>query len=138
MFQENKPNMSTPPRHYYGDIVRKLFLAAGVLMLATLAIFSSLITVSLPFSVAAIIVLAFLSGLESPNHKTIVMINTMAAAIGCGFFQYTAVQYYLSSTTSMDIDWAYFAVNQALAFIFFIALYYSSKTVRAWKQIQTK
>jgi energy-converting hydrogenase Eha subunit E len=138
MSQENKPNMSTPPRHYYGDIVRKLFLAAGILMLATLAIFSSLITVSLPWSVIAIIVLAFLSGLESPNHKMIVMINTIAAAIGCGFFQYTAVQYYLSTTTSMNIDWAFFAVNQILAFIFFVALYYSSKTVRAWKQIQTK
>lgn len=129
--------MSTPPRHYYGDIVRKLFLAAGVLMLATLAVFSSLITISLGWSLAAIIALALLSGLESPKHKMVVAINAVASAIGCGFFQYTAVNYYLSASTSMNVDWAFFTVNQILALIFFIALYYSSKTVRAWKQIQT-
>lgn len=138
MDQDSKNFSARPPVHYYGDIVRKLFLAAGVLMLASLAFFAPLISISLTISVIAIILLALLSGLESPNHKWVVFINTLASAIGCGYFQYTAVNYYLTSTTAMDIDWAFFMVNEVLSVIFFLALYYSSKTVRAWKQIQTK
>ncbi len=138
MNQETENFSSRPPVHYYGDIVRKLFLAAGILMLATLAFFSSLINVSLVISVIAIILVAFLSGLESPNHKWVVIINMLASAFGCGYFQYTSVHYYLTSTTAMSIDWAFFAVNEVLSVIFFLALYFSSKTVRAWKQIQIK
>lgn len=138
MEQESKNFSARPPIHYYGDIVRKLFLAAGVLMLVSLAFFASLISVPLAVSVVAIILVASLSGLESPNHKWVVIFNTLASAIGCGFFQYTAVNYYMTSTTSMEIDWAFFIANEVLSIIFFVALYYSSKTVRAWKQIQTK
>lgn len=138
MEQESKNFSSRPPVHYYGDVVRKLFLAAGVLMLVSLAFFAPLISVPLVVSVVAIILVASLSGLESPNHKWVVMINALASAIGCGYFQYTAVNYYMTSTTSMEIDWAFFMVNEVLSVIFFLALYYSSKTVRAWKQIQTK
>lgn len=138
MDQESKNFSARPPVHYYGDIVRKLFLGAGMLMLVTLAFFGEIINTPLPLSVLAIILVSSLSGLESPNHKWIVMINTLASAIGCGFFQYTAVHYYMASTTNMSIDWAFFVVNELLSIIFFFALYYSSKTVRAWKQIQTR
>lgn len=138
MDQESKNFSARPPVHYYGDIVRKLFLGAGVLMMVSLAFFSPLIKVPLVISVIAIILVASLSGLESPNHKWVVIINTVASAIGCGFFQYTSVNYYMTSTTAMDIDWVFFMVNEVLSIIFFLALYYSSKTVRAWKQIQAK
>jgi hypothetical protein len=127
-----------PPPHYYGDTVRKLFIISGILMLTTMAYFASLIKIPIILSVIAIVVLVLLSGLESPNNKKIVIINTVVSALGCVFFQYRAVHYYLVNTTSMTIDWAFFVANQLLALIFFAALYYSSKTVRSWKEIESK
>jgi hypothetical protein len=110
--------------------VRKLFLVSGLVMLATLPFFLELISVPLFMSVVAIVVLAFLAGLESPHRKLVIILNTVAAVVGCLVFQYQAASYYLESTSS-TIDWWFLITNQALAAVFFFALYFSSKTVRS-------
>ncbi len=130
MAEEKVQPKNILPPHYHGDIVRKLFLVSGVLMMATLPFFMELINVPLVISVVAIVVLAFLAGLESPNRKLVIILNTIVAIIGCAVFQYQAASYYLISTT-MTIDWLFLIINQGLAGLFFFALYFSSKTVRS-------
>lgn len=120
---------SAPPPHYYGDIVRKLFLLAGLIMIITLPIFSDLISVPVVFSVIAIMVMAFLAGLQSPKKKSISLLNLAVAVVGYGIFQYQAFYHYAYATT-FTISRPFFAVNQILALLFFGALYYGSKTVR--------
>lgn len=120
---------TTPPPHYYGDIVRKLFLIASFIMICTVPFFTELIGVPFIISIIAIIIIAFLAGWQSPNKNWITRINTIAAAVGFGLFQYKTISYYLASTP-FTISWLFFTVNQLLAILFFIALYYSSKTMR--------
>ncbi len=124
-----KQNLSVPPAHYYGDIVRKLFLAAGLIMIATIPFFTELTGVPFTISIIAVTLMAFLAGLQSPNKFWVTRINTVASAIGFGLFQYKAIIYYLASTPE-TISWLFFVVNQLLAVLFFISLYYSAKTIR--------
>lgn len=120
---------TTPPAHYYGDIVRKLFIAASIIMIATLPFFTELIGVPFVISIITMVVIAFLAGWQSPNKNWITRINTLAAAVGFGLLQYKTISYYLASTPT-TISWLFFTINQVLAVLFFIALYYSSKTMR--------
>lgn len=120
---------TTPPAHYYGDIVRKLFLGASITMICTGPFFTDLIGTSFIIPIVAVMIMAFLAGLQSPNKNWVTRVNTIVAAVGCGLFQYKAISYYIASTP-YTISWLFFTVNQLLAVLFFIALYYSSKTMR--------
>lgn len=73
--------------------------------------------------------MAFFAGLQSPNKPWVTRINTVVATVGSALFQYKAISYYIASTP-FTISWLFFTVNQVLAILFFIALYYSSKTMR--------
>lgn len=101
--------------HYYGDIVRKLFLAAGVIML-----------VSLPATISLLAVLAvtIVAGLTNPRQMWVMWLNAAVSLAGIVAFEYHAI---LSSGT--DPAWL-FVVDQVLALLFFFALYYSIKTLR--------
>lgn len=125
----NRDPSVTPPAHYYGDIVRKLFLLASIIMIVTVPFFTELIGISFIISIIAIMLIAFFAGLQSPNKNWVTRINTIVAAAGYGLFQYKAISYYIASTP-FTISWLFFTVNQVLAVLFFIALYYSSKTMR--------
>ena len=120
---------TTPPAHYYGDIVRKLFIAASLIMISTLPFFTDLIGVPFIISIIMVMIVAFLAGLQSPNKHWVTRINTIVAAVGCGLFQYKAIAYYIISTP-FTISWLFFTINQVLAILFLIAFYYSSKTMR--------
>ncbi len=109
--------------------MRELFLGAGILMISVLPFFTELTGIPFIISIAAIMIMALLAGLQSPNKKWVTRINTIIAALGYGLFQYKAISYYLASTP-FTISWRFFTINQILAIVFFIALYYSSKTMR--------
>jgi hypothetical protein len=124
------PKTDILPLHYHGHIVRRLFLIAGITMAGTLPFFTKFISIPLFLSILAIVIIAFLAGLESPEHRYVVVLNTLVASIACAMFEYQAAHFYLTATTSMPLDSLFFWINQGLAVIFFFALYYSSKTVR--------
>ena len=127
------PEIKKPilPVHYHGTIVRRLFLIAGIAMMATLPFFSELIFLPSFISVLGIVIIAFLAGLESPEKRWVLVLNTAIASLACALFEYQAVHFYVTSTTDTTLDRWFFWVNQGLAIIFFLALYYSSKTLRA-------
>lgn len=114
------------PYHYYGDIMRKLFVGAAVVMLLTLPFFSAdyLIPAPLLISLAAIFMIVLLAGFISPGHKLVIAAHTIAAGFGMIVFEYYAVYAYV------HLEGRFFAANQLLALIFFIAFYYSVKTFR--------
>lgn len=114
-------------KHYYGDIVRKLFFAAAVLMLAGLPFFSDRLPVSTVESLVIIVAIGFFAGLTNPVEPFPAIINTLASAIGVVVFEYFAVlTYQLNSASDL-----LFLADQALAIIFLFALYYGTKTLRA-------
>src|SRR3989344_1598200 len=68
--------------------------------------------------------LFFIAGLTNPLQKWVMALNTGISLIGLITFEYHAVTGYDNLRDPL------FWINQGLAFIFFFALYYSTKTVR--------
>lgn len=114
-------------RHYYGDIVRYLFLAAAVLMIITLPLFQDYIAVPLIISIIGIAVLGLAAGLTNPRQKLSAMINLIIALGGFLIFGYVAVD----SFGTTGVDDKFLLTNIILALIFIFALYFSMKTLRA-------
>ena len=110
--------------HYYGDVVRKLFIAAGVLMLLSLPFFQLLIPVPAFFSILAVLVLVLCAGLIAPSEKWTMILDMVMAGASLIVFEYYAVVSYRASSIS------FFIGNEVLAVIFLIAFYYAVKTVR--------
>lgn len=119
------------PLHYYGDIVRKLFLAGAVLMLLTLPFFNDLIAAPVAISILAVIVLGLIAGFVNPRELWVSILNTGIAAGAIFIFEYHAVDTYPIKSARYQI---LFWVDQVLALLFLIALYYSVKTLRGMSQ----
>jgi hypothetical protein len=113
--------------HYYGDIVRKLFFAAAIIMLAGLPFFSDRLPVSTIEALVVIVTIGFLAGLTNPVEPLPAVINTLASGIGVIIFEYQAVLTYQANSASDLL----FQADQVLAIIFLIALYFGTKTLRA-------
>ena len=110
--------------HYYGDIVRKLFMAAGVIMLISLPFFREFLPVPTLLSLAAILIVSIVAGLTNPMQRWVMALDSFTALVGLFAFEYYAISRY------GDIPWLLFGTDQLLAIIFFFALYYSVKTFR--------
>jgi len=119
-----------PRPHYYGDVVRRLFLAVGVVMLTTYPFFRDILT-PLPVSLTmlAVLALAFFAGLLNPKQRWVTMLNLGVSAAGVLVFEYYGIKAY--GQVGVDARHVtFFVANQVLALLFLAALYYSSKTVR--------
>lgn len=117
----------TPPAlvpHYYGDIVRKLFLAAGVIILLALPFIDSLLP--LPATILLLVVLAtsVVAGLTNPKQLWVMVLDIAVALIGIIAFEGHAI-----TRSDGDPVWV-FVVDQVLALLFFFALYFSIKSLR--------
>lgn len=113
--------------HYYGDIVRKLFLLSAALMLFLLPFFTDYIPVSTNLAILIILSLGVFAGVTNPQQKSVAVINTVVAVAGVTVFGFYAIDSYLQYSYRNLYFWA----NQTLAIIFLFALYYSTKTFRA-------
>jgi hypothetical protein len=133
MLQDKTAKKILPPPHYYGDTVRKLFLAGAVLMLVSFPLFKEFISLPMYFSIFSVVAVVFLAGFQNPRQRFIILLNTVAATTACVIFEYEAIIFSASPLLSSGdfIYYPYFWVNQALALIFLVATYYSSKTLRA-------
>lgn len=126
-FWESFRNEKLLTRHYYGDVVRFLFLLAAVIMLITLPFLNPNLPVPLILSILIILTIGLVAGITNPLQKSTAVITTGISSIALVVFEYYAVTTYLTySFTSL-----LFIVNQILALIFLFALYYSTKTLRA-------
>lgn len=113
--------------HYYGDEIRKVFLAIGVIMLLGLPYFSKNINVGGFISVFGIVAVNLFAGMTSPRRKSIVLFDALIALIGTSFFELTAFFRFDFIGNIFD---GYFWFNEIIAILFFVALYLSTKTLR--------
>lgn len=114
-----------PPPHYYGDIVRGIFVFSGLVMLAALPFSTSFVPLPLPLTIALVIILGLLAGFMSPWRLFITLANTIVSLVGTIVFEYQAVTFLNAGTPAF-----LFFASQVLAIAFFVALYYSTKTLR--------
>lgn len=115
-----------PIPHYYGDMIRVLFLIAGIIMLLGLPFFKDLLPIPYIIPILTILVVDFFAGLTNPKLNWVIALNLIISLFGFLVFEYTAVSNFSDSHKSFAF------VNQILAIIFFIALYYSTKTLRGF------
>jgi len=114
-------------RHYYGDIVRFLFMLAAIIMLITLPFLVDKLPTSVYVSIFIILAIGILAGITNPLQKWMSVLNGVISTAALFTFEYYAV----SSLTNSGIKNLYFITNQILAIVFLFALYYSIKTIRA-------
>ncbi|MBP9686174.1 MAG: hypothetical protein KBD66_00030 [Candidatus Doudnabacteria bacterium] len=112
--------------HYYGDTVRVLFLLAALIMLVSLPVFADLTGLPSLFSVGAILVLGLAAGLTNPQQLWDAGVNAGIAVVGTIVFEWYAVVLYQKYNGPSG----FFFTNLVLGFVFFIAIYFSVKTVR--------
>lgn len=127
VFESRYP--ANPPKHYYGDIVRKLFLVAGVLILVAIPFDAALLNFYFTIGIVGVLLLTLFAGFTSPRSKWIIIGSVVVSALGFLTFEYFAVGHYLNTHSITDIV---FLIRQAIALTFILAVYFSSKTVRGF------
>jgi hypothetical protein len=114
--------------HYYGDIVRVLFVIIAIMSAFSIPVFGDLVPIGTFTQVVGIVMLVLLAGLTNPHSTTVLWADTIIAAAGVILLENAAISYY-----SIDAI-AIFLVREILVLLLLIALYYSLKTVRAIAQ----
>jgi hypothetical protein len=113
--------------HYYGNVVRSLFIINAILLLA-----SGTTAVEMPLSeggaVFFAIVLIILAGITNPAQKWIHYVNEVIAVLGVALFAQSALAHYRAGVHPSDPSFFFIEI---LSILFLAALYYSTKTVRA-------
>ena len=115
------------PEHYHGKIIRELFFSAGFLMLIGLPFFYKNINFNAFIPVLGILVVNLLGGLTNPRQRFIIVFDIFVSLFGLAIFETLALYSFNSITSGINL---YFWFNQLLAILFFIALYFSTKTFR--------
>lgn len=110
--------------HYYGHIVRRLFLTAGIVMLITLATLKHVLPTEVFVVIFVILLIGFFAGLTNPIQRWVAVLDVLISLVALATFEYHAV---IGYTHLGDV---LFWVNQSLAVIFFFAFYYATKTLR--------
>lgn len=110
--------------HYYGDIIRKLFLVSGMIMLATLPFLHVRVSAPVFLSIVFILVLTFAAGFTNPRQKWNTTVNSIISLIGFTIFAFEAI------TRFERIFDLLFATNMTLSCLFLFAFYLSIKTLR--------
>jgi len=116
------------PAHYYGDTIRGIYIVAGLFMILGYPFFSNLLGLPIVIPVVAILMLGIFGGLLSPNQSWVMKVNVVISVIALFVFEFYAVQSFNGGIRGAGP--VFFWGNQILAFLFFIAVYLSVKTVR--------
>ncbi len=119
-------NKLTAPTHYYGDLVRKLFLAGAIIMLAGLPFFADLISTPLMVSIFAIVLIGTAAGFMNPKQLWVAILNALIAVGALVVFEMSAVSDFKLYSIGHPLFW----IDQVLALLFLVALYYEVKTLR--------
>ena len=127
-------NYSSPEKphwllgHYYGDTVRRLFLAGAVVMLLSIPISGPLLFQNLFVGVIVALVLTLLAGLTNPRQRGVALISAIVSAVAFVLFEMAALQ----SFSMYNANTLLFFLQQILALNFLLALYFS---IKSWRGI---
>ena len=124
--EEQSLHTEVYPSHYHGDMVRRLFFSGGIIMILALPFFKDLIPVPEFISILAMLIIGFMAGLTNPRLKWTAFLDCIISLVAFATFEFSAIKNYSSPEAML------FWLDQALAIIFFLALYYSTKTLRGF------
>lgn len=114
--------------HYYGDVVRQLFVGAALVICLAIPLWGDLLPVGTFSEIAAAILLVLLAGITSPHGKMIFLYNAIVAAFGALLLEVFATSLYHEQSLEL------FLAREAAAILLLFAFYYSVKTLRAMAQ----
>src|SRR3989338_2427303 len=86
-----------PMAHYYGDTVRKFFLATGIILLVAILRDQEFLSFSLFIGVFGVLLLTVLAGLTSPRTKGVIMADAVTSVVLFLLFEYLAVSAYVQT-----------------------------------------
>lgn len=110
-------------RHYYGDVVRIIFVVCAIVIGLVIPLGGSL-AVSI-IGMPIVLALVVLAGFTNPHSKTIMILDTVAAALGILVAEVYAIGAYLGQSLYL------FVLFEVLSVLLLVALYFSAKNVRA-------
>ncbi len=116
-----------PVAHYYGDHVRSLFIAAGILLLISIPIDKVLLPLNVVIGVAAVLVMTVLAAYTNPREKFSIFADSIIAALLFISFEYFAIEAYLGAGTFFN---TIFLLREGIALLSLLALYFSIKSLR--------
>lgn len=113
-----------PAAPYFGNIVRKLFIICGLVILITLPFLKTLTKGPVFYSLIVVLLLAFFAGMTKPKHKAILISDVIISMFGFAFFAYQGIINFQGFLT------LFFITNLVLAVLFLFSFYWSVKTAR--------
>lgn len=113
--------------HYYGDVVRELFLGAAALMLITSPLYADSLSVQFPFIVVGALAVVALAAFTNPHKRWSLMGDCVVAGVGVVVYAVWGLAGYGKIASPIA-----FVLQIAIALIFLFAFYYALKTVRAF------
>lgn len=123
---EQEPVFRRPP-HYYGDIVRRQLIAAGIAILCAALVDTELRFFYYFIGVFGVLAFIILAALASPISRGSMINITSVAGVMFLVFEYFAIDAYTRSGTAFDLA---FFFRQIIAIIFLFSVYFSTKTLR--------
>lgn len=113
--------------HYYGDIVRVIFIITGIIMLLGMSTIGLEFGIPVGYSILIIVILGISAGFTNPVLKSSLILNVAVSIIGLAFFtyfSYLSFQMYLPKNLEL--------INKILAILFLISSYLSIKSLRGY------
>lgn len=114
--------------HYYGNIVRRFFVAAAVIILLGSPIFVEYLPRPLITSIFAVIVFILVAGFLNPGSFAVALVQVSIAMAAMAVFQFYAIYTFYRLHSYAD---PFFLASQILSVLFLAGFYYSTKTVRS-------
>ena len=111
--------------HYYGDVVRMLFVATAIIMLFGAPYYADTLYQELPFIVVGAVILIALGALTSPQSVLAIRLDAVFAGVVAVVFEVWALWGY-EAGSSIE-----FIIRQTPAILSIFAFYYSLKTLRS-------
>jgi hypothetical protein len=122
-------DMQTPIPHYYGDLVRKLLIVAAVMIMLTIPIFPNIYLLPIAVLVVIIFALTTLAGILNPKQMIFMVLVGVVSTSLYFVFENNALYYFGAEDKDL-----YTWINQSLAILFLITIYFSIKTIRGFLQ----
>lgn len=130
----NEGGETIPPRrvaqHYHGDSVRALFFVAALVLIVAQSTGADL-PLSTFGAVLGSVVLVIAAGITNPSQRGIHWVNAVLSVLGTLLFGTAAVSHYRAGVSLFDPSFTYL---EALALLSLVALYFTTRTIRAHKQ----
>lgn len=119
-----RPRHQVP--HYHGDHVRALFLVAAIVLIVAQSTGVDL-PVSTFWAVTVSALLVVVAGVTNPAQKTVHWLSEILSVWGTIVFGISAVNHYRAGVNILDGGFLYV---EALAILFLLSLYFTTKTLR--------